>query len=158
MRPSWSLMNSKIATYIGFLVLVVGGGLTIGLLNRPDDWYRSLSKPDFNPPDWIFGPVWTVLYIVIAIVGARLYLHHGASAAMRLWWAALVLNFAWSPLFFGLREPVLSMIVIAGLVVSILLFIAFSWRRDRVSALLFVPYLAWTAFASVLNAAIVSLN
>ncbi len=148
---------SKIATHLCFLVLVVGGGLLIGVLNRPDDWYLSLSKPGFTPPNWIFAPVWTALYVVIAIAGARIFIDH-RSAAMRLWWAALLLNFAWSPLFFGLHEPALAMIVIFGLIVAILLFIAFSWRSDRMSAILFLPYLAWTSFASVLNAAIVALN
>lgn len=156
-------MNSKTAmrktaTHLCFLVLVVGGGLLIGVLNRPDDWYLSLSKPGFTPPNWIFAPVWTALYVVIAIAGARIFIDHRGSAAMRLWWAALLLNFAWSPLFFGLHEPALAMIVIFGLIVAILLFIAFSWRSDRMSAILFLPYLAWTSFASVLNAAIVALN
>ncbi len=156
-------MNSKTAmrktaTHLCFLVLVVGGGLLIGVLNRPDDWYLSLSKPGFTPPNWIFAPVWTALYVVIAIAGARIFINHRGSAAMRLWWAALLLNFAWSPLFFGLHEPALAMIVIFGLIVTILLFIAFSWRSDRMSAILFLPYLAWTSFASVLNAAIVALN
>lgn len=156
-------MNSKTAmrktaTHLCFLVLVVGGGLLIGVLNRPDDWFLSLSKPGFTPPNWIFAPVWTALYVVIAIAGARIFIDHRRSAAMRLWWAALLLNFAWSPLFFGLHEPALAMIVIFGLIVAILLFIAFSWRSDRMSAILFLPYLAWTSFASVLNAAIVALN
>ncbi len=149
---------SKTATHLCFLVLVVGGGLLIGVLNRPDDWYLSLSKAGFTPPNWIFAPVWTALYVVIAIAGARIFINHRGSAAMRLWWAALLLNFAWSPLFFGLHEPALAMIVIFGLIVAILLFIAFSWRSDRMSAILFLPYLAWTSFASVLNAAIVALN
>ncbi len=156
-------MNSKtamrkIATHLCFLVLVVGGGLLIGVLNRPDDWYLSLSKPGFTPPNWIFAPVWTALYVVIAIAGARIFIDHRGSAAMRLWWAALLLNFAWSPLFFGLHEPALAMIVMFGLIVAILLFIAFAWRSDRMSAILFLPYLVWTSFASVLNAAIVALN
>ncbi len=149
---------SKIATHLCFLVLVVGGGLLIGVLNPPDDWFLSLSKPGFTPPNWIFAPVWTALYVVIAIAGARIFTDRRGSAAMRLWWAALLLNFAWSPLFFGLHEPALAMIVIFGLIVAILLFIAFSWRSDRMSAILFLPYLAWTSFASVLNAAIVALN
>ncbi len=156
-------MNSKTAmrktaTHLCFLVLVIGGGLLIGVLNRPDDWFLSLSKPGFTPPNWIFAPVWTALYVVIAIAGARIFIDHRGSAAMRLWWAALLLNFAWSPLFFGLHEPALAMIVIFGLILAILLFIAFSWRSDRMSAILFLPYLAWTSFASVLNAAIVALN
>lgn len=152
------MASSRVATHLFFLVLVVGGGLLIGVLNRPDDWYLSLAKPGFAPPNWIFAPVWTTLYVLIAFAGARSFIDHRRSAAMRLWWAALLLNFAWSPLFFGLHEPALAMIVIIGLIVAILLFIAFSWRADRTAAILFLPYLAWTSFASVLNAAIVALN
>lgn len=152
------MATSRVATHLCFLILVVGGGLLIGVANRPDDWYLSLAKPGFTPPNWIFAPVWTALYVVIAIAGARSFIDHRRSAAMRLWWAALFLNFAWSPLFFGLHEPALAMIVIVGLIAAILLFIAFSWRADRTSAILFLPYLAWTSFASVLNAAIVALN
>jgi len=151
-------MNSKALTYLSFLVLVVGGGLLIGLVNLPDAWYRSLAKPAFNPPDWVFGPVWTLLYAMIAVAGARTFMNFRRTAAMRLWWVALALNFAWSPLFFGLREPALALIVVIGLVVSVLLYILSSWKQDRPSALLFAPYLAWTSFAAVLNGAIVALN
>ncbi|SOC44364.1 TspO/MBR related protein [Rhizobium subbaraonis] len=151
-------MNSKALTYLSFLVLVVGGGLLIGLFNLPDAWYRSLAKPAFNPPDWVFGPVWTLLYAMIAVAGARTFIGFRKTSAMRIWWAALALNFAWSPLFFGLREPALALIVVIGLVVSVLLYILSSWKQDRPSALLFLPYLAWTSFAAVLNGAIVALN
>lgn len=151
-------MRNKLPIYLSFLVLVVGGGLLIGTMNLPDEWYRGLAKPSFNPPDWVFGPVWTVLYVMIAVTGARTFLTDARGVRMRLWWAALVLNFAWSPLFFGWREPALALIVVIGLSIAVLLFVVFSWRQDRVSAALFLPYLAWTSFAAALNAAIVALN
>ena len=77
---------------------------------------------------------------------------------MRLWYAQLVLNFAWSPIFFGLQDPAAALIVILGLLVAVVGFIAAAWREDRTAALLFLPYLAWVAFATALNGAIVALN
>lgn len=151
-------MNNKPLVYLAFLILVLGGGLLIGANNVPGDWYQSLAKPSFNPPNWLFAPVWSVLYVVIAAVGARTWLSLRRSMAMRLWYAQLVLNFAWSPIFFGLQDPTSALIVILGLLVAVGGFIVASWRQDRTAALLFLPYLAWVAFATALNGAIVALN
>ncbi len=151
-------MSSKPLVYLAFLILVLGGGLLIGANNVPGDWYQSLAKPAFNPPNWIFAPVWSLLYVLIAIVGARIWLSQRRSMAMRLWYAQLVLNFAWSPIFFGLQDPAAALIVILGLLVAVVGFIAAAWREDRIAALLFLPYLAWVAFATALNGAIVALN
>jgi tryptophan-rich sensory protein len=151
-------MNNKPLVYLAFLILVLGGGLLIGANNVPGDWYQSLAKPSFNPPNWLFAPVWSVLYVVITVVGARTWLSLRRSMAMRLWYAQLVLNFAWSPIFFGLQDPTSALIVILGLLVTVGGFIIASWRQDRTAALLFLPYLAWVAFATALNGAIVALN
>ena len=151
-------MSSKPLVYLAFLILVLGGGLLIGANNVPGDWYQSLAKPAFNPPNWIFAPVWSLLYVLIAVVGARTWLSRRRSMAMRLWYAQLVLNFAWSPIFFGLQDPAAALIVILGLLVAVVGFIAAAWREDRTAALLFLPYLAWVAFATALNGAIVALN
>ncbi len=141
-----------------FLLLVVGGGSTIGLLNLPGGWYAGLVKPSFNPPNWIFGPVWTALYVIIAVVGWRIWEAHRASPAMTFWWAQLILNFLWSPAFFGFHSPGLGLVIIGLMLVSIIAFIVSAWRIDRLSAFLFLPYLAWVSFASLLNAAIFVLN
>lgn len=151
-------MSNKPLVYLAFLILVLAGGLLIGANNVPGDWYQSLAKPSFNPPNWLFAPVWSVLYVVIAVVGARIWLSLRRSMAMRLWYAQLVLNFAWSPIFFGLQDPTSALIVILGLLVTVGGFIIASWRQDRTAALLFLPYLAWVAFATALNGAIVALN
>lgn len=151
-------MSNKTLTYLAFIILVLGGGLLIGANTMPGDWYQSLEKPAFNPPNWVFAPVWSILYVIIGVVGARTWLAHRRSMAMRLWFAQTVFNFAWSPVFFGLKDPVSAMIIVLGLLVCVAGFIAASWRRDRTAALLFLPYLAWAAFASALNAAIVMLN
>ena len=151
-------MRNTPLVYLVFIILILGGGLLIGAGNIPDEWYRSLAKPAFNPPDWVFAPVWSLLYAIIGVVGARTWLALRRSMAMRLWFAQMVFNFAWSPVFFGLHDPTSAMIVILGLLVSVAAFIAVSWRQDRTAALLFAPYLAWVAFATALNAAILLLN
>ncbi|QRM53964.1 TspO/MBR family protein [Sinorhizobium sp. BG8] len=151
-------MNNKSPTYLVFIILVLGGGLLIGANNVPGEWYRSLSKPSFTPPNWLFAPAWSILYVMIAFAGARTWLTRRRSRAMRLWFAQLVLNFAWSPAFFGWQEPAMALIIILGLLFAVALFIAASWHDDRPSAVLFIPYLLWVAFATALNAAVVMLN
>ncbi|MEP7174110.1 MAG: TspO/MBR family protein, partial [Aestuariivirga sp.] len=84
-----------------FLTLVVGCGLMIGFITAPGVWYAQLVKPTFNPPSWLFAPVWTALYILIAIAGWRTWQRNRAGWPMKLWWAQLLLNFLWSPVFFS---------------------------------------------------------
>ena len=141
-----------------FVVLVGGGGTLIGFLTAPGPWYEALAKPPFNPPNWLFGPAWTLLYILIAVAGWRTWLDVPRGRAMTLWWVQLALNFAWSPVFFALQAPWAALAVILLLLASILGFITISRERDVVAAWLFIPYAAWVAFATLLNASIVWLN
>ncbi|SFL43577.1 TspO/MBR family protein [Shimia aestuarii] len=145
-------------TRIAFLLLVMGGGILIGTLTAPGAWYAALDKPPFNPPNWIFGPVWTALYVLIAMVGWRQFEADRGGTLMKLWWAQLGLNFLWSPAFFVLQLPWLAFVIIIALLLAILSFLRRAWGRDRVSAWAFVPYLAWVAFASALNLSIAILN
>ncbi|HUE45770.1 MAG TPA: TspO/MBR family protein [Aestuariivirgaceae bacterium] len=151
MRRKWVLLAA-------FLVLVVGGGLAIGYLTAPGEWYAQLAKPAFNPPAWVFGPAWTTLYILIAVAGWRVWRRDRGGWAMTLWWVQLGLNFAWSPMFFSAHQIGLALVIVVALFAVILAFMAATWRRVPVAALLFAPYAAWVAFASVLNASIWSLN
>ena len=150
-------MKRRLALLL-FLLLVVGGGLTIGILAPPGAWYAGLAKPPFNPPGWLFPPVWTTLYVLIAVAGARTWRREPGGWPMRLWWAALALNFAWSPSVFGMHNLALGMGVILLMLAAIVAFIATSWRRDRAAAATFVPYAAWVSFASLLNGALLILN
>ena len=151
-------MNRRLALVL-FLLLVVGGGLAIGYLTAPGSWYAGLAKPSFNPPNWVFAPVWSLLYVLIAVAGWRSFERIRVTGLpMRLWWSQLALNFLWSPVFFGAHRIGLALLVILLLLVAILAFIAATWRQDRVAALLFAPYAVWVAFASVLNAAVYALN
>jgi tryptophan-rich sensory protein len=143
---------------LGFLVLVIGGGLAIGYHSAPGEWYAGLAKPSFNPPGWIFGPVWTVLYVLIAVAGWRTFERDRGGWPMRLWWAQLALNFLWSPAFFTAHRIGLALAIVLLMLATILAFIVASWQQDRLAAWLFVPYSAWVAFASVLNGAIFALN
>jgi tryptophan-rich sensory protein len=145
-------------TLVLFLALVVGGGLIIGYLTAPGEWYAGLVKPLFNPPNWVFAPVWTVLYVLIAVAGWRTFVRDRAGFPMKLWWGQLALNFIWSPVFFAAHQIGLALLVILLLLAAIIAFIAASWRQDRFAAWLFAPYAAWVAFASVLNASIFALN
>ncbi len=149
---------ARLSALAVFLVVVVGGGLLIGLLNTPGAWYSGLVKPSFNPPAFVFGPVWTVLYVAIALSGWRIWRVAPKSGAMWLWGVQLLLNWLWSPAFFGLEMPALGLVVILPLLVAILAFIVVARRIDRPAAWLFVPYAAWVGFATVLNASIVALN
>lgn len=141
-----------------FLLFTVGGGSLIGIYNLPGEWYAGLVKPSFNPPDWIFAPVWTTLYIMIAVAGWRTWERRFEGPAMQIWFGQLAVNFAWSPAFFSLHAIGLALVVIALMLALIIAFVAISWKRDRLSAWLFVPYVAWVAFASTLNASLFILN
>ncbi len=141
-----------------FIALVLGGGTLIGFMALPGEWYAGLAKPPFNPPNWIFAPVWTLLYIMVAVAGWRTWQREPRSAAMTVWCIQLALNFVWSPVFFGAHRPGAALFVIAALLATIIEFIVMRWPRDRAAALLFAPYAAWVAFATFLNASIWSLN
>lgn len=145
-------------THLGFVAAVLGIGLLIGWAFLPGEWYAGLAKPGFTPPDRLFGPAWSVLYVLIGIAGARTWLDDRAGRGMRIWFLQMGLNFLWSPAFFGAQAPWLGLVVILPLLAAILAFIAERWARDRVAALLFLPYAAWVGYASALNLAIWRLN
>lgn len=141
-----------------FVVGVVGIGWLIGATNLPGDWYAGLAKPGFVPPNWAFPVAWTILYVMIAVAGSRTFAREPSGKAMLLWATQLLLNFAWSPVMFTMHQIGVALIILIGLFVAIVNYIGLEWSRDRLAAVLFVPYAAWVAFAGVLNAAIWRLN
>lgn len=160
---SISTMNrrTQLARYIPlvlFIIAVFGGGSLIGSQTAPGEWYAALEKPWFDPPNWVFGPVWSVLYVMIAVAGWRIWIRQRTGGAMTAWWVQLGLNFMWSPVFFTLHRPDWALVVILAMLATIVTFIILAWNRDRVSAWLFVPYLAWVSFATILNFSIWWLN
>ena len=127
---------------VPFLVLVLGGGLGIGALTVPGDWYSGLAKPAFNPPNWLFGPVWTCLYVLIAIAGSRTFRRDRRGVAMKAWWLQLALNFAWPVAFFAAHAIAAALAVVLALLGTIIVFMVASRRLDPLAAWLFAPYAA----------------
>ena len=133
----------------------------IGTQFDPGSWYQNLSKPDWNPPNWIFGPVWTVLYISMGISVWIIWKNLGlkrAAIPIGFFIAQLVLNAIWSWLFFGLNNPTLALFDIVALWLLILITIIMFWRLKTVAGALLLPYIGWVSFATVLNYYIWHLN
>ncbi len=141
-----------------FILAVLGLGSAIGSLTQPGAWYAQLVKPSFNPPNWVFGPVWTALYVMIAIAGYRTWMRERQGMAMKLWFAQMFLNFLWSPVFFGLHSIGGAFAVIVVLLGTLFAFMRHAWPEDKAAAWLFAPYAAWVSFAAVLNASLWWLN
>lgn len=129
-----------------------------GALFEPGEWYAGLNKPELTPPDQVFAPVWTVLYVCIAVSGAMVWRERGLCLAMVLWGLQLVLNAAWSWIFFGLHEPGWAFAEIRLLWLAIAATIVAFWRIRTSAALLLLPYLLWVSFASWLNYMLWRLN
>ncbi|HEV7346262.1 MAG TPA: TspO/MBR family protein [Devosia sp.] len=141
-----------------FVVVVVGVGALIGTQSTPGPWYEGLEKPPFNPPNWVFGPVWFTLYVMIAVAGWRIWMIDARSTAMKLWFAQMLLNWIWSPIWFIGQMLWPAFAVIVALLALIVAFIWVARKIDIIAAWLFVPYLAWVSFATLLNLSIAILN
>lgn len=150
----------KIATWVVFYVGTVVAASSAGLWDIKG-YYSELTSPSFAPPNWLFGPVWTILYIFVATIGYRLvYMAKDAwkPLLIALWTLQYALNTIWTPVFFGAYNLGAALIYIVALAIVILAFIVLMWKRDRISAYLAIPYLAWVSFASLLNASFWMLN
>ena len=148
-------LHAVIACGLVFTSATVGSVATMP--NIPT-WYAQIAKPSFTPPNWVFGPGWTVLYVMIGVAGWLVWTSGRSTAAVRLWWLQLALNFLWSPVFFAMHRVGLALIVISLLCGAIWMFVAVTARQCPRAALLFVPYGLWVAFATVLNASLYLLN
>jgi translocator protein len=147
---------------VGLAPLVLGSIVGVLTNARGQRWYRTLSKPSWTPPDGVFGPVWTVLYLLmgraLVLVVHERRRRPGAEAAVAAFGGQLVLNLGWSMLFFGLRRIRLAFVEIIALWLAILVTSIAFWRVRATAGVLLLPYLAWTTFAAVLNGAIASRN
>ena len=117
-----------------------------GAFFMPGDWYLSLNKPAFNPPGWVFGPVWTVLYLCMGVSAWLVWRRFGftrSGAALKLFFVQLALNAAWTPVFFGLHEPGAALVIIFAMWLAIGATLIAFWKRSRLAAALLVPYLLW---------------
>ncbi|MDW6023362.1 TspO/MBR family protein [Mesorhizobium sp. BAC0120] len=145
--------KSSLLTLMVFGTASFGAAAT-GVIFRPGDWYKRLDKPPWQPPDWLFAPVWTALYLMIALSGWLVWRDSGLAGAavpLGIYALQLLLNAAWTPIFFGLQRPGLALVEIVLLWASILATIALFHPQSATAAWLLVPYLAWVSFASALN-------
>jgi tryptophan-rich sensory protein len=149
---------------IGFIVIsqlagVIGSVFTFESVST---WYSGLDKPFFNPPSWVFGPVWTTLYLLMGVAAYLVWEKRAETPAVRsalAWFGTqLALNTAWSIAFFGLRSPWAGVAVIALLWIAIIATIRAFWGVRRPSAYLMVPYILWVSFAAVLNLSLALMN
>jgi len=145
-----------------FVCLLVGFLSSFATQSSVNSWYLTLNKPSFNPPNWVFAPVWTVLYVLMGVaaglVWAKGYYHLWVKTALYHFVFQLLLNALWSLVFFGLKNPFIALLIITGLNV-LLLFTFKSFKvADAMAAYLLLPYMAWIGFATALNFAIWYLN
>lgn len=150
--PTWVVLPRFLAAVA---VVAIVGGLAAGSAAQT---YRALELPPFAPPSWLFGPVWTVLYVAMAVAAWLVWREAGWNRALTLWSVQLVLNLAWTPLFFTAGWYAAALVDIVALLVLVAMTVVAAARSSRLAAGLLVPYLAWVAFATALNAAIVVLN
>jgi translocator protein len=156
---SWSELRGLVLWLALVLVVAIIGGLVTR--SSVSDWYPQLVHPDFAPPNAVFGPVWTVLYVMMAYAAWRIWRAHGfggAPWALGLFLVQIALNLLWSILFFGFQEIGLALVEIVVLWFAILATLVLFWRLDRIAGALLLPYLAWVGFAAALNHAFWVLN
>jgi tryptophan-rich sensory protein len=143
--------------FLVFLFACMAAGLT-GSLFPPGEWYSELNKPVWTPPNWVFPVAWPILYLLMSYSGATLANLESAGSALALWALQISLNTLWTPVFFGLKNLKLGLIIILLLLVSVAICTYVFWLYAWISGLLFLPYLAWVVFAAALNAAVFKLN
>ena len=141
----------------GFLFLVALAA-AFGSAFPPGDWYAALEKPPLTPPNWIFAPVWTLLYVCIAVAAWLVWRAKAGPSALVLWSVQLLLNALWSWIFFGLHRPGTALVEILALFAVLAATLAWFWRVRVLAGVLLVPYLAWVGFAAYLNAGLWALN
>ncbi len=154
-------MNDALA--LGGFLLASYAAAASGAIFRPGEWYfEQLRKPSWNPPPWLFGPVWSVFYTVMAVAAWLVWREAGWSGAgavaLSVFLGHLIVNFAWSWLFFGLQRPDLALIEIFVLWGSVLACVLLFWPISTLAGALMVPYLAWVGFAGFLNWTLLRLN
>ena len=150
----------KVFALIGWLALTFCASAT-GVFVKTGGWYAELAKPTWNPPSWVFGPVWTALYIMMAVAAWLVWRRGGwktQRGPLTLYLLQWALNALWTPLFFGLQRPGLAFAEILALTLAIVATLVAFWRVKRVAGILLVPYALWVTFAAALNFAIWRMN
>jgi benzodiazapine receptor len=152
---------SRLAICVG-TVLAAGGIAALATTRATPTWYQTLKKPSFDPPEWLFGPAWTLLYLLMAVAAWLVWKQGigapGVKLALAVFLVQLILNALWSVFFFGLRSPLAGLVDIIALWLAILATTIFFFRISVPAGVLLLPYIAWVSFAAILNAAILRLN
>ncbi len=159
-KTSRSGTGRSVLSLAGWLVLTFGAAASGGFFT-PGDWYASLKKPAWNPPNWIFGPVWTTLYTMMALAAWLVWKRGGwpgQRTALTAFLLQLVFNSLWSPLFFGMKNPLLAFVDIVLLWLALVVTLVRFWRTNPWAGGLLVAYLAWVTFAGTLNFTLWRLN
>jgi translocator protein len=153
-------MVKKTIELIISILICQGVGLLGALFTAPaiSSWYSTISKPWFTPPNWLFAPAWTLLYLLMAIALFIIWQKKEKRRALTIFFIQLFLNFLWSMLFFGLKNPLLAFLDILLLVLTISLTVKIFYSKSKIAAFLLLPYLLWTIYASLLNLGIIILN
>lgn len=139
--------------YVSLVVffMIVAAAASAGAVFTTGPWYEALAKPWWTPPNWLFPIAWSVLYLMIAVAGWRVWNVQGFGPALVVWGIGLILNAAWSWIMFGRNEIGLALIDLVLMWISIVAFIVLALPVDRTAALLFAPYLVWVSYAGALN-------
>ena len=160
----WSTVRSMTVLF-GLLLLCVGGGAAIGIVTAGNinQWYEQLNQPSWTPPNWLFGPVWTVLYAMMAVAMWLVWrsgMRSGKStrAAVQSFGIQLVLNFLWTPVFFAAHQMGLALIIIVLLILAVAITIVLFKQHLPLAGWLVIPYLCWVIYATTLNAGFLWLN
>ena len=155
------MLKNKIVTFILFLIITFSASLIGGLatFTFKEPWYSLLNKPVFNPPDWVFGPVWTILYLLMTI-SIWMYWHskNKEMNTVYIYFIHLVFNATWSIVFFALHNMILALLVLVTLIGLIINLIIRYRRVTMMSSYLMIPYLLWCCFALILNTSLIILN
>jgi benzodiazapine receptor len=153
---------AKLVISVAVPILVGFFGSLFTTADSLNNWYANLNKPPFNPPNWVFGPVWTTLYVLMGVAAFLVWRkglgERGVRLALVCFIVQLVLNALWTPLFFGLRSPLAGLIDIVLLLAAIGLTTMLFLRISKPAGVLLVPYILWVLFATILNASIFLLN
>jgi benzodiazapine receptor len=150
-----------LSLFLTFLAACLAAGAT-GAMFQPGDWYRSLRKPTWTPPNWLFPVAWTTLYLCMSFSAARIAglagTEAGVGQALAFWGLQIALNTLWTPVFFGLHKLGAGLVVLGLLWLAVAATMVAFWRIDFIAGLLFLPYLAWVSVAGALNFSVWRLN
>ena len=147
-----SLILILLITFIASAI----GGLTTAAFKEP--WYSEIMLPSFNPPSWVFAPVWTSLYILMSIAIWRIWIKFSDHKTLSIYFYHLLFNATWSVVFFGFHQIELALINLIIILVFIIVLMKIFFNKDRLSFFIMTPYILWVSYALILNVAIVNLN